>query len=137
MAKSPEDTVQIPGRRPELGLLIEAFAEHPVAMPVLVFDAVIVARPRLVDSVTPPGSAFSLATLPIKGRDFCPANQTTPPFRRDALRPFRLDHAVRHAPPGEARGRAFGNFGEHGQRLGRREEKRRALRLTPDRLGPG
>src|SRR5262245_61257527 len=118
MTKSPEDAVQIPRRRPELGLLIEAFAEHPVAMPVLVFDTVIVARPRTIDSVfvppprgevrrrrgggcpsiTPPGSAFGLATLPIKGRDdFCSANQRTPPFRRDALRPFGLDHAVRHA----------------------------------------
>src|SRR4029450_1897207 len=106
MTKSPEDAVQIPGRSAELGLLIEAFAEHPVAVPVFVFDAVIVARPRLIDSVfvppprgevrrrrsgaypspTPPGSAFSLATLPIKGRDgLCSANQTTPPFRRDAL----------------------------------------------------
>jgi hypothetical protein len=69
MTKSPEDAVQIPGRRPEFGLLIEAFTEHPVAVPVFVFDAVIVARPRFIDSVTPPGSAFSLATLPIKGRD--------------------------------------------------------------------
>jgi hypothetical protein len=43
--------MQIPGRRPELGLLIEAFAEHPVAMPVLVFDAVIVARPRTIDGL--------------------------------------------------------------------------------------
>src|SRR5262245_41789371 len=107
MTQSPEDAVQIPGRRAKLGLLIEAFAEHPVAMPVFVCDAVIVARPRTIDSVlapplrgevrrrrrrrrgggypsiAPPGSAFSLASLPIKGRDdFCSANQTTPPFRR-------------------------------------------------------
>jgi hypothetical protein len=36
--------MQIPGGRSVLALLIEAFAEHPVAMSVLVLDAVIVAR---------------------------------------------------------------------------------------------
>ena len=36
-----------------------------------------------------------------------------PPFGRDALWPLRLDHAAGHAPPGEARGRPFGDFGEH------------------------
>jgi hypothetical protein len=40
---SSEDPVQEPGREPLLALLIEAFAEHPVAAAVLVLDAVIVA----------------------------------------------------------------------------------------------
>jgi hypothetical protein len=53
MTKSTEDAVQIPGRRPELGLVIEALAEHPIAMPVFVFDAVIVARPRRLPSASP------------------------------------------------------------------------------------
>jgi hypothetical protein len=35
--------MQIPARRAKLALLIEAVAEHPVAMPVLILDAVIVA----------------------------------------------------------------------------------------------
>src|SRR5262249_60936815 len=42
----PVDPVQIPGGRANLALLIEAVAEDPIAMPVLVLDAVIVARPR-------------------------------------------------------------------------------------------
>ena len=104
--RSPEDAVQIPAGRPELALLIEAFAEHPVAVPVLVLDAVIVARPcacslplgggrrrgQLGDRArnsTPPGSAFGHATLPLKGRDdwrSCAA-ATIPARCAQALRP--------------------------------------------------
>jgi hypothetical protein len=43
---SSEDPVQEPARRTKLALLIETFAEHPIAMPVLVLDAVIVAWSR-------------------------------------------------------------------------------------------
>ena len=135
---SPEDAVQIPAGRPELALLIKALAEHPVAVPVLVLDAVIIARPRFLP---PPerGRAgegvrlgdrarnrtptrrwpSAIATLPLAGGGI------TPPFRRDALRAFGLDHAARHMPPGEARRRSFWNFGKHGQRLGPGEEKLR------------
>jgi hypothetical protein len=42
---SAEDAVQIPAGRSELALLIEAFAKHPVAVPVLVLDAIIIAGP--------------------------------------------------------------------------------------------
>jgi len=45
---SSEDPVQEPARRTKLALLIETFAEHPIAMPVLVLDAVIIARPCLL-----------------------------------------------------------------------------------------
>src|SRR3990170_1435104 len=48
---SSEDTVQIPRGHPVLALLVKAFAEHPVAVPVLVLDAVIVAGSR---SLPPP-----------------------------------------------------------------------------------
>jgi hypothetical protein len=43
---SSKDPVQEPGREPVLALLIEAFAEHPVAAAVLVLDAVVVAGAR-------------------------------------------------------------------------------------------
>jgi hypothetical protein len=42
MKASSEDPVQEPGREPVFALLIEAFAEHPVAATVLVLDTVIV-----------------------------------------------------------------------------------------------
>jgi hypothetical protein len=38
--------MQVPAGRPKLALMIKALAEHPVAMPVLILDAVIVARSR-------------------------------------------------------------------------------------------
>ena len=72
----------------------------------------------------------AIATLPLTGGGI------TPPFGRDALRPFGLDHAARHMPPGEARRRSFWNFGKHGQRLGPGEEKRWARRLRQSRLRP-
>ena len=61
--------MQIPARRSKLALLIETFAEHPVAMTVLVLDAVIVARPRRLAAL----SSLSLVGganiyLPLAGR---------------------------------------------------------------------
>ena len=67
---------------------------------------------------------------------FWERTEFTPPFRRDALGPFGLHHAARHAPPGEARGRAFRDLGKHGQRLGPRKEQRRTRRLGRSLLGP-
>src|SRR5665811_1515955 len=94
-----------------VAVLIEAFAEHPVAAAVLVLDAVIVARARLGLGLERP-----------------------PPFGRDALRALRLDHAAADAPPGEACRRSFGDLGHDRQRLRRGQEKRRARRLVG---GPG
>ena len=50
MSSSSEHPVQEPARGRGLALLIEAFAEHPVAAAVLVLDAVIVARALLAPS---------------------------------------------------------------------------------------
>ena len=41
-----------------------------------------------------------------------------PPFRGDALRPFDPQHAMRHAPPDEAKWRTVGHFGHDGNLLG-------------------
>src|SRR5581483_4105008 len=138
---SSEHPVQEPAGRLSLALRIETLAEYPVAMPILVLDAVVVARalpplergragegvrrkPRCRHATPTRRWPWAIATLPLAGRG---SSQLTPPFRGDALGHFGLDHAAAHLPPGEARGRAFGDLGQHGEGLRPCEEKRRTL----------
>jgi hypothetical protein len=50
-APSSEDAVQIPSGGPHLALAEQAFAEDPIAVPVLVLDSVIVPRVRAYSSL--------------------------------------------------------------------------------------